>query len=63
MNFKKKRSLADCFLAAFVFFVYVAVPVWGFMVLLITNSALVFLGLLCWVSLSWLVSWRFEHVK
>lgn len=60
MNFKKKRSLREIALAILVMFIYIAVPVWGLMYVLITKSVVACLGLIVWVWLSYLIAGWFE---
>lgn len=60
MNFKKKRRFADLLRAALVVILFVGVPIWLFMIMVILKSGWVAFALICWVSLSYIVCGRFE---
>lgn len=60
MKFKKKRSFREIALAILVMFVYIAVPVWGLMYVMITKSVAAGLALLGWMGLSYFIGRRFE---
>lgn len=62
MNFKKKRSFREIARAALVVLVFIAVPIWGLMYIMITESVVVCLALLGWLGLSYIIVGRFEDV-
>lgn len=61
MVFKKKLRIQDALLAAGVVLLFVGVPIWLFMIGLITGSVPVWLILFVWVWVSYSIIRRFEN--
>ena len=60
MNMKKKRSFGEKLWAALIVLLAVGVPVWFFVIALISESALVWVILFLYVSFVWLAVRRCE---
>lgn len=61
MNFKKKRSFRKLLRASLVILIFFAVPLWVFVIGMITGHPVVWICLLVYASISYLLSWRIEE--
>lgn len=62
MNFKKKRSFREIARAALTGLVFFAVPIWGLMYVMITESVIAGLALIAWLCLSYIIVGRIKDV-
>lgn len=61
MNFKKKRSFRDQLRAGLVVLFCLVVPVWVFVIAMITGSAVTWLVMVAWVFVCHLFGGRLEE--
>ena len=61
MGFKENRSLKRLLVDLCVVFSVICVPVWLFMIALITGNRWIIAGLLLWVLVCYFVARRFDH--
>jgi hypothetical protein len=61
MVFKEKISFRMALRACGAILIFFGVPVWMFVIALITESVALWLLLICWLLVSYSIAWRVEN--